>query len=167
MAYQSWSVSFGEQPSAAKWNILGTNDATFDALIGSGTAWTSWTPTWANLTVGNGTHLSAYQQLGKLVYFRVGFTLGTTSSVGTGPTFTLPVTAKSGVFIADQPIGHCSYSGSGTYAGRIRYSSTTVATVVLFNSSSTYASDNNVTATAPFAWASTYTIAGTGFYEAA
>lgn len=29
MAYQSWSVAFGEQPSAAKWNILGTNDASF------------------------------------------------------------------------------------------------------------------------------------------
>lgn len=30
MAYQSWSVVFGEQPSAAKWNILGTNDAGFN-----------------------------------------------------------------------------------------------------------------------------------------
>lgn len=30
MAYTSWSVSFGEQPSAAKWNILGTNDASFN-----------------------------------------------------------------------------------------------------------------------------------------
>lgn len=30
MAYQSWSVVFGEQPSAAKWNILGTNDASFN-----------------------------------------------------------------------------------------------------------------------------------------
>ncbi len=34
MAYSSWSVVFGEQPSAAKWNILGTNDAHFDNLIG-------------------------------------------------------------------------------------------------------------------------------------
>lgn len=30
MAYSSWSVSFNEQPSAAKWNILGTNDASFN-----------------------------------------------------------------------------------------------------------------------------------------
>lgn len=34
MAYASWSVVFGEQPSAAKWNILGTNDAHFNDLIG-------------------------------------------------------------------------------------------------------------------------------------
>lgn len=33
MAYASWSVTFGEQPSAAKWNILGTNDAYFDEYI--------------------------------------------------------------------------------------------------------------------------------------
>jgi len=29
MAYAAWSVSFGEQPTASKWNILGTNDASF------------------------------------------------------------------------------------------------------------------------------------------
>ena len=36
MAYQAWSVVFGEQPSASKWNILGTNDASFND--GSGLA---------------------------------------------------------------------------------------------------------------------------------
>lgn len=30
MAYQSWSVVAGEIPTAAKWNILGTNDAGFN-----------------------------------------------------------------------------------------------------------------------------------------
>ena len=30
MAYAAWSVAFGEQPSASKWNILGTNDAAFN-----------------------------------------------------------------------------------------------------------------------------------------
>lgn len=34
MAYASWSVVFGEQPSAAKWNILGTNDAHFNTRLG-------------------------------------------------------------------------------------------------------------------------------------
>lgn len=37
MAYASWSVTFGEQPSAAKWNILGTNDASFNDGTGIGT----------------------------------------------------------------------------------------------------------------------------------
>lgn len=38
MAYQSWSVVFGEQPSAAKWNILGTNDASFNDGTGFATS---------------------------------------------------------------------------------------------------------------------------------
>lgn len=36
MAYAPWSVTFGEQPSASKWNVLGTNDASFND--GSGIA---------------------------------------------------------------------------------------------------------------------------------
>lgn len=37
MSYSSWSVVFGEQPSASKWNILGTNDAFFYTYTGEGT----------------------------------------------------------------------------------------------------------------------------------
>lgn len=36
MGYQVWSVVFGEQPSASKWNILGTNDASFNDGTGIG-----------------------------------------------------------------------------------------------------------------------------------
>lgn len=43
MAYAAWSVVFGEQPSAAKWNILGTNDARFE----------SWITTDVRMKVGN------------------------------------------------------------------------------------------------------------------
>lgn len=38
MAYAVFSVVFGEQPSAAKWNILGTNDASFNDGTGIGNA---------------------------------------------------------------------------------------------------------------------------------
>jgi hypothetical protein len=35
MAYSAWSVVAFEQPTAAKWNILGANDAVFnDAITG-------------------------------------------------------------------------------------------------------------------------------------
>lgn len=36
MSYQVWSVVFGEQPSASKWNILGSNDASFNDGTGIG-----------------------------------------------------------------------------------------------------------------------------------
>lgn len=46
MAYTSWSVVFGEQPSADKWNTLGTNDSFFNTQVGtnfsSGTTSTVW-----------------------------------------------------------------------------------------------------------------------------
>lgn len=35
MAYAAFSVVFGEQPSAAKWNILGTNDSSFNDATGT------------------------------------------------------------------------------------------------------------------------------------
>lgn len=37
MAYSSWSVVAGEIPTASKWNILGTNDASFNDGTGIGT----------------------------------------------------------------------------------------------------------------------------------
>lgn len=94
MAYASWSVVFGEQPSAAKWNILGTNDAHFDSLIGSGTAWASWTPTWTNITVGNGTLVAKYGQFGKLVFFRLHLTFGSTTAVSGNSAFSPPRYSK-------------------------------------------------------------------------
>lgn len=49
MSYQSWSVVFGEQPSAAKWNILGTNDAQFDTWIETdlNTGWINTNQSWS------------------------------------------------------------------------------------------------------------------------
>lgn len=115
MAYQSWSVVFGEQPSAAKWNILGTNDASFndgtgigDSAItpaklltgtGSSWAWASYTPTLSatagSPTIGNGTITGAYSQIGKSVFAKIKITAGSTTNFGTTKmTLTLPVTAN-------------------------------------------------------------------------
>lgn len=168
MAYSAWSVSANEQPSTAKWNILGTNDAYFDGLIGSGTAWTSWTPTLANAAVGNGTLACAYQKFGKTVVARFLFTLGTTSTVGTDPTFTLPVTSVSGGYSANvSTIGTAMYAGAGNFPLVPYWSSTTTCLLAVYLASATYASTNSVTATVPFAYANTYKITATIFYEAA
>lgn len=149
MAYASWSVVFGEQPSASKWNILGTNDAYFDSLIGSGTAWTSFTPSWTNLTVGNGTNTGAYQQLGKTVHLRQHFTLGTTSSVGTDPQFTLPVNSINYGGTLTIFLGVCYLNGS---VGNIRWISTTAVGATANNTSSTYIAQNGISSTVPLSW---------------
>jgi hypothetical protein len=61
-----------------------------DNLKAIGDAWTAYTPTWTNLTVGNGTQASAYIAAGKLHVVRVEFVFGSTSSISGTPEFTLP-----------------------------------------------------------------------------
>lgn len=59
----------------------------------SGGAWTTWTPTFTNLTVGNGTLSARYRQISDKTYaLAVQVTLGSTSSVGTSPSFNIPFT---------------------------------------------------------------------------
>lgn len=133
MAYVSWSVVFGEQPSAAKWNILGTNDASFndgtgiadDAIIARHLAdgivtpdrlvtgapttwdWQTFTPSWTNLTVGNGTNTGKYRVSGKTVQMVTVFTFGSTSSITIGAYFTPPaaITPSSNYSTAIHPVG--------------------------------------------------------------
>ena len=61
-----------------------------DGLIGS--AWTSYTPTVTNITLGNGTLVGKYHQIGKTVHLYVKLTFGSTTSFsGSNPGFTLPI----------------------------------------------------------------------------
>lgn len=95
MAYASWSVVFGEQPSAAKWNILGTNDASFNDGTGI-----------SNIEIGSGHtsmkldyKFSAYRNaafnftssLALLTFDTKNFDTGTNYDTSTGK-FTAPVT---------------------------------------------------------------------------
>lgn len=63
-------------------------------------AWTSYTPVWtANgtaVSLGNGTIVGAYRQLGKTVDARIVLTMGSTTTFGTSfYLFTIPVTAAN------------------------------------------------------------------------
>lgn len=165
MAYSNWSVVFGEQPSAAKWNILGTNDAHFYSFLGDNLAWQSWTPTWTNFTVGSATVTGRYTSIGKLVALTLNVILSG-STMGTGPTFSLPVTAQaSTAFI----IGHTRYLDTGTanFSGFAALASTTTAILVAIGTGGATASDASVTSTVPHTWANTDVIRVTGIYEAA
>lgn len=146
--------------------LLPDNTVTPEDLIsGAGTSWPwqSWTPTWANLTVGNGINAFKYVQIGKTVYFRGSFTLGSTSAVGTNPTFTLPVTSVS--LDADSPLGTGTMvdASAGVVQGVVTWKSTTTASPTY--TSTTYYT--GLTATAPYTWTTSDKILVSGFYEAA
>lgn len=138
-------------------------------VTGTGTGWSmqSWTPTWTNITVGNGVQASNYIQIGKIVIARLSFKLGTTSTVGTAPTFTLPVTSVS-AYIAGQWLGAVRLVAAVTgYTGYIQWASTTTAALIAVGTSGATASDVSITSTVPNTWALNDTITGTFIYEAA
>lgn len=71
-------------------------DAMLNSTAGNlGGAWTTWTPSYANLTVGNGTVIARYMLVGKTLFFMFQLTLGTTSSVSSGPRVSLPSNSQT------------------------------------------------------------------------
>jgi hypothetical protein len=57
--------------------------------------WTSYTPTWTNLTVGNGTLVGAYRDNGSMIDLSVKLTFGSTTSVSGQVSFSLPFNAET------------------------------------------------------------------------
>ena len=131
---------------------------------------TSYTPTLTNLTLGNGTMLANYRRLGKWVEpFKFKFTLGSTSAVGTGPQFTLPtgMTPTSFYSVNNDPVCDVLLTQTGvTNARGIGLWNSTNSTIQIFyfNTATTIA---NVTATAPWTWATGHIISVIGHIEIA
>lgn len=135
-------------------------------------SWVSWTPTFQNWVIGTGgaaNTTAKYIQIGKVVHFYLSSTLGTSGqSVGTGATFTLPVTASSNVLNLNMPIatmrmisGSVAYQGIGTAFSSNRISVGVVGT------GGSYGTDNAITAVFPSAWSPGDSISAVGTYEAA
>ncbi len=153
--------------------ILDSNVTPEKLLAGAGTTWPwrDWAVTFGNFTVGNATVVAKHQQIGKTIHFYLKVTLGTTSVMGTSPTFTLPVTASSteptgttGRFLGG--IHFYDASGGDSY-GQLSMNSTTVARLFLLVASGTYVSYDNPTATLPWTWVTTDAFMCRGTYEAA
>lgn len=84
-------------------------------FYGSGGQWTEWTPTFTNLTVGDGTVQAWYRLQGAALDFHLLFELGATSAVGTGPTFTVPYPLHADYFptVGTPKAGHGSAGDAG------------------------------------------------------
>ena len=133
-----------------------------------GGAWTSYTPTWTNLTIGNGTNDFKYKQINKTVFVRFVFTRGSTTTMSSAPTFTLPVTASSGnsasAFLGT---GTLQDTGTETYVGMLRIGTTTTANIRVLNAGGTYGVSSAIDNTTPFTWTTNDQICGDFVYEAA
>ena len=142
-------------------------------LSGTGTSWIwqSWTPTLSNITQGNGTLDTKYIQIGKTVFFSFDFILGSTSSIGTGPSFTLPSTPRSFSDTASgiRPIGYAHFEHNAVNSNEGRVTITASPTSSCFfevlNASGTYASYTQPTSTVPFTFSSGDAVFAQGYYE--
>ena len=121
-------------------------------------AWTSFTPSWVNLTPGNGVAVAAYSQVNKLLFVRVKFTWGTTTSCGDPVRMTLPASFTQDTH--QDGVGWCNIGDTGIagYAGYIGVISATQVGLLVLNTASTYAVGNNVNSTRPHTFGSTDTM---------
>ena len=134
-------------------------------------AYTAYTPTWTNFTVGDGVSAAKYCRVNNFIHDIGYFTLGSTSAMTGDIRKSLPITA-GGMFSAIVGgVGFgCSFydsSANSYYPGFTL--STPSSTVVLraFNAAGTYLVQTIVSATAPFTWAAGDRIIWNIMYEAA
>ena len=135
----------------------------------SGLPWQTWTPTFTNFTLGNGTVVARYVQIGKFVGFYITFTLGSTSAVDSSGTFSTPVTAHADYDSVDNVIGLARYkdaTGSNRH-GFCRLESTTTIRPVIDDVTGTYPVEAGITATVPITWTTSDEIYIQGFFRAA
>lgn len=180
--------SDGETADAADYNVpintivsaingsLDSNNIAASGVVpnnlqsGTGTSWgwKSWTPTLTNLTLGNGTLVASYIQIGKTVFAKFSFILGSTSAVGTAPNFSLPVTASTtGVTTNVSLLGVGALfdtSASIFITGLPLYLSATTCLMRYLPAGDTF---TEITATAPFTWATGDQFTANITYEAA
>jgi len=135
--------------------------------IAKASAWTSYTVTPTNLTIGSGTITGRYIQIGKLVIGKIRIVLAADSSISGSVSLSKPVTSVSGPFPTVE--GTCVLLDSGTVesGGRLLSGSTTVFTIQVYKTDTTYIGIAGLSATVPWTWATGDVISCDFCYEAA
>lgn len=140
-------------------------------LTSGGTAWTSWSISWTNLTVGNGVTNATYQRVGRYIAFRASLVFGTTTSIAGSVSLSLPATVVDHGGVGLHPLGVCilfDTSAGNQYDGVIKYNTTSLAVIKAKSvSGANVLVNTDLSSTAPFTWATGDEIHVHGFVEAA
>lgn len=134
----------------------------------NGSAWKAWESDWitytstlTNVTIGTGTQLFRYQYVDGTIELEALISFASGSTMGTAPTFSLPV-AMASDYRTDHPLGVGQASPGGTNhpisVWRNGSSTTTVAPYALL-ASGTYVTPSNITSTVPASWTTSSTLA--------
>lgn len=159
---------------AVRVNIGNTNrhmqngyfDHLFLGTTGEVGLWQSWTPSWTNLTVGNGSVTANYARVGGITFIEVIVVFGTTTSITGAVTIgSLPVnqTAAS-IQIWGRNVYYDSSIGFTYYGGNQPTGASTFIPLI-DTVSGTQLVGANVTGTAPFTWATSDQLYVLGFYR--
>lgn len=118
-------------------------------------SWTTFTPSWYGLTLGNGTvNFAQYLQIDKIVFVRLRTTLGSTSSVASQIAFNAPVTGAddnsvyNGISYINDSSPGATFLGTTQYYGGVIYPA-------YYSVVSATIQSPNTGATAPMTWANT------------
>ena len=114
-----------------------------------GGAYTSWSPSYTTFSLGNGTAVTKYRQIGRTVHAVVSITLGSTSSVTGLIGISLPVTSDG--LVHPVPV-YILDSGTATFVGVALCATTTRVDVHAVNAAGTYNSTTATSATVPMTW---------------
>jgi hypothetical protein len=158
---------------------VGTNDQvlTADSTAATGLAyksaatlypWTSWTPTYTNLTIGNGTATARYQQIGKTINVYWKLVWGSTTSLTAYPLISFPATASYGNFITGTSELIDTSAGIAILGGVYQEPGKTQFQPSFSTSNTTYTTNAFITGnTLPFTWTTSDEMICTFTYEAA
>ena len=131
-----------------------------------GFTFAAYTPTYTNFTLGNGTVIARYAESGKLVFFQVQITFGSTTSVSGLIKISLPVTAKNNGNAVTIPALFTD-AGLNEYIGFGAINQTdNVVSLFAEDASATYLKYALTSSTVPFTWGTADVINVSGSYEA-
>lgn len=138
---------------------------------GTGWSWQTWTPSYTNMTIGNGSVESKYVQIGKTVFGRFFWKFGSTSTIGTSPTISFPVAPLASYYTT---YGQSVYIGTARlisggigYPGLIWAVSSTTMQPIALNASGASLAEELITSGVPGNWVSSDSIFLTFSYETA
>lgn len=133
--------------------------------------YTAVTPTWTNLTAGNGTSVASYARVNNFVHYVGYFVFGSTSAITGSVNIGLPVNASSKFSGANGvPAGNLTlYDISANFLSGIGASISSASAIRLrsFTVSGTSIIQSNLSSTSPFTWTTGDYIQWNFIYEAA
>ena len=133
----------------------------------AGGAWTTFTPSLVNISLGNGTvNYARYEQVGRTVNIGLKITFGSTTTWSGQLGFFLPTNASASPRSNGLVASFYDSSATTYYAGTGIINAANAILFETFNAAGTYLTRVQTSATVPMTWATSDVLEFSGVYEA-